>query len=457
VSVAPPSTTIGIGATQQLTATIKDASGKAIAGAAVAWTSSAQAIATVNAGGLVSAVAAGSVTITAASGGKTGTASLTVMAAPPPATVASVAVVPTPITLAVGGSQGLTATVKDASGNVMQGQAVTWTTANAAVANVGANGMVGAVASGATTITAKAGGKAGNATVTVTNAPPPPPPPSGGTPSVLEDFSTYTSTANLLADPRGLYRLGEDVDTPDIKLDPTVGFGGSTQSMRYDFPDRTNDPNRCSDQTRTRWLRVVPQSDASVTHLWAEIYYKFSNGFSIYAPGSWSCTSGPAYKLLFGAVSAMDATHQNSRFQIVAGQGDFDLGWPDLEDAVSLRSTNPGYPGTTYPGTLASGAQAIVAVPGILQPNATGLFDGNWHQIRIEWKVSSGLNVADGVARYWFDGVLGFDSEAYGKPLIINRGGIYAIPLGANMNQGPGKPQSLWYGKVSIYTTNPGW
>jgi hypothetical protein len=263
----------------------------------------------------------------------------------------------------------------------------------------------------------------------------------------------------MLADPHGLYRVGEDLGTQDIKLDQNVGFGASTQSMRYDFPDRTNDPSRCADNTRTRWLRVMPQSDASVTHIWAEVYYRFSNGFTIYAPASWKCQSGPAYKLLFGAVSAMDAAHQNSRFQIVAGQGDMDLGWPDNEDAVSLRATDPGYDPASYYPVAGVNNSGIVAVHGILQPNGGSLFDANWHQVRVEWKVSSGLDVPDGIARYWFDGKLAFDSNdpKWNKPIVVNRGGIYALPLGANMNQGPGALQSLWYGHIRVFTANPGW
>ena len=342
----------------------------------------------------------------------------------------------------------LTAVARDAEGQVLPRRPVTWTTSDATHARVTANGLVEAL-TGTSTITATSEGSSASATVVVR--------PDAPNPMVLEDFSTYTGDANFLADPLGHFRVYEDVNPSRIHLDPTVAYGGSSQSMRYDFPDRTNDAGRCTDDGVSRWLRIIPNSDAAPQHIWAELYYKFSQGFTQYAPASWNCQSGAAYKVLFGAVSAMDATHQNSRFQIVAGQGDLDLGWPDLEDAVSLTTVAQSY-SVLYPANKNAGGQGVVAVPGILQPNANSLFDGNWHQIRVEWKVSSALNVADGLARYWFDGVLGFDSQAYpGFPLVINRGGIYALALGANMNQGPAALEHLWYGRIRIFTSDPGW
>ena len=67
VSVAPTSATLLVGRTQQLTATARAANGDAIPGAAITWTSSDAAVATVSATGLVTAVAAGDAQITATS------------------------------------------------------------------------------------------------------------------------------------------------------------------------------------------------------------------------------------------------------------------------------------------------------------------------------------------------------------------------------------------------------
>lgn len=78
VGVDPGTATLVAPATQQLTATPRDAQGNPLTGRTVTWTSGAQAVATVSPSGLVTAVAPGSATITATSEGRSGTATITV-------------------------------------------------------------------------------------------------------------------------------------------------------------------------------------------------------------------------------------------------------------------------------------------------------------------------------------------------------------------------------------------
>ena len=86
VVVAPASVTLAAGASQSLTATVKDQNGAVMSGQVVTWSSSSSSVATVSASGVVSGVNAGSATITATSSGKTGTAAVLVTAPPPPPT-----------------------------------------------------------------------------------------------------------------------------------------------------------------------------------------------------------------------------------------------------------------------------------------------------------------------------------------------------------------------------------
>src|SRR2546426_707557 len=65
VTVSPATVSVRVGATVQLAATPKDASGNPLSGRGVTWASSNTAVATVNGSGLVSGVAAGPATITA--------------------------------------------------------------------------------------------------------------------------------------------------------------------------------------------------------------------------------------------------------------------------------------------------------------------------------------------------------------------------------------------------------
>ena len=81
--------------------------------------------------------------------------------------VASVVVTPATATVAVGGTQPLTASVRDAAGNVLVGRAVTWTSSDTTRATVSASGVVTGRAAGSATITASSEGRSGTAAVTV--------------------------------------------------------------------------------------------------------------------------------------------------------------------------------------------------------------------------------------------------------------------------------------------------
>lgn len=86
---------------------------------------------------------------------------------PPSADVASVVVTAPSISVEVGKTVQLTATVKDASGNLLSGRTVTWSSSNTGVATVSAAGAVTGVSAGSVTLTAECEGKKGTAAVTV--------------------------------------------------------------------------------------------------------------------------------------------------------------------------------------------------------------------------------------------------------------------------------------------------
>lgn len=167
VSVTLAKSGILIGETTTGTATLKDATGTVITGRTVAWSSSTTSVATVSSTGVVTGVGAGTSVITATSEGKTGSATVTVTAP-----VASVTVTLAASSIIAGSTTQATAVLKDASGNVLSGRTVTWSSATTSVATVDANGLVTGVSSGTSVISATSEGKTGTATVTVTANPP---------------------------------------------------------------------------------------------------------------------------------------------------------------------------------------------------------------------------------------------------------------------------------------------
>ncbi|WP_142289609.1 Ig-like domain-containing protein, partial [Gottfriedia luciferensis] len=116
----------------------------------VTWTSSDTNIATVSATGVVTGKAVGTATITATTvdGGKKAESTITILQP-----VTSIALNKTVLTFKVGDPDfKLEATVGPINAS---DKSLTWTSSNSSVATVDANGLVHAVASGSTTITAK--------------------------------------------------------------------------------------------------------------------------------------------------------------------------------------------------------------------------------------------------------------------------------------------------------------
>ena len=155
VTLDKTSLSLAIGESATLTATVKpdDATDKT-----VAWSSSDESVAKVD-NGKVTAVKSGKATVTAKCGVKTAECAVTVTVP-----VSSITLDKTTLSLVIGESFTLTATVKpdDATDKT-----VTWSSSDESVARVD-NGKVTAVKSGKATVTAKCGVKTAECAVTVT-------------------------------------------------------------------------------------------------------------------------------------------------------------------------------------------------------------------------------------------------------------------------------------------------
>jgi uncharacterized protein YjdB len=163
VVVSPTSASLVVGQAIAFEAEPRSASGQALTGRVVTWSSNPSQVATVSASGLVLAVSPGTATITASSEGRSGTARVVVE----PPTAQRVEITPASATIAPGGSFGLTATVYDTRGNVIPGAAVTWSSSDTEVATVDGNGRVRGERAGNATITASIGNASGTARIRV--------------------------------------------------------------------------------------------------------------------------------------------------------------------------------------------------------------------------------------------------------------------------------------------------
>jgi uncharacterized protein YjdB len=164
IAISPNAPSVQLGATQQFTATGTYSDGStANITSSVSWSSSAAAVATINAAGLATAVTTGSTTITATLTGISGTATLTV-----PKVLTGISVAPNSANLAIGATLQLTAigTYNDGStANVTS--LATWMSSTPTVATINAAGLATGVAAGSSTISASLSGFSSTAALTV--------------------------------------------------------------------------------------------------------------------------------------------------------------------------------------------------------------------------------------------------------------------------------------------------
>lgn len=167
VILTPASASMQVGGSLTLTALVVDASGNAMRDRKVVWASEKENIATVSQAGVVIALAAGQVRIAASSGGRSASATITVSARP----VSLVRITPGSATISVGSSVPLQAEALDASGAVVLGRPVTWSSSNETVAVVSTSGVLAGLAPGSVTITATIDGRSGTAAISVAPQP----------------------------------------------------------------------------------------------------------------------------------------------------------------------------------------------------------------------------------------------------------------------------------------------
>ncbi|MDE1238535.1 Ig-like domain-containing protein [Vibrio aestuarianus] len=165
IQVTPSPVNVAKGQTQQLTATatFDDGTSSDIS-SSVTWGDFDTATVTVSLAGLLSAVEAGNTTLTAT---KDGITSNTVDVNVSAAVIAAIQVTPSPVNVAKGQTQQLTATAtfSDATSSDIS-SSVTWTPIDMATATVSPSGLLSAVEVGNTTLTATKDGITSN-TVTV--------------------------------------------------------------------------------------------------------------------------------------------------------------------------------------------------------------------------------------------------------------------------------------------------
>jgi Tol biopolymer transport system component/uncharacterized protein YjdB len=166
VDVSPTQHSLAVGEEVVLTARALDERGTVIGGRTIVWSSSDESIARVAATGRVTAQAEGTVSVRATVDGKVGAAQLVVVRA----AVARIDLTPPAISLEEGAATTATAVARSATGAVLEGRIVAWSSSDATIASVDGTGQITARRIGSAKIVAAVESKTAEVPVTVTAA-----------------------------------------------------------------------------------------------------------------------------------------------------------------------------------------------------------------------------------------------------------------------------------------------
>ena len=165
VAVAPDTVVLhALGQVERLSAEVRDAAGRVMAGERVTWASGDTLVVTVDSTGLVTAVRGGTTAIVASAGSVSAEATVTVEQL-----AGSVVVSPAADTLAPGDTVRLVAEAFDDNGHAAEGVSFRWSSSDASVARVDASGLVTGVGKGRAMVAAVSGDARATADITVEN------------------------------------------------------------------------------------------------------------------------------------------------------------------------------------------------------------------------------------------------------------------------------------------------
>ena len=364
VSVTPSSASLQVNATVQLSAATRDANNNVLTGRVIGWSSGNGAIATVSSSGLVTAKGAGSISITAASEGQTGSATITVSAPAAPAPVATVSVAPVSSNVLVGATVQLSATTRDASGNLLTGRVVSWSSPNGAIASVNpSTGLVTGVTVGSLTITATSEGKTGSATINVQAPPPPPPPGSSNEPAGMTRIDDRPF--NSLAEHAAPFAPAWDTDNSLSIISDNTAPISAPNVLRVTYP--AGFP-----------AGSAPGHAGTLHTAYKTVYIRFAAKLSANWVGNGSGTNKYLYEWIV-------TPNKPAFFFSAEGAGNAPLHpWARLQDIVVF----PGGSGNLSPN---------------LVPSAE-IIRGRWHTFEIILTGNS-AGTADGIIDWYLDGV----------------------------------------------------
>ena len=309
--------------------------------------------------------------------------------APIAVVVSSVLVSPVTMTLTPGRTAQLAATPTSASGTVVTGEPVAWTTSNASVATVSATGVVTGVAVGSTTVSATSGGVSGSSSITVSAAAPPPV--ATGWPN---DPYTQNMPGWVLISDYGFTDPLPDGSANGQELGRSFWFNDYAASITSGALAIVSDPTSPVNPSTVLQFTYSNGFQAGVAP--ATLYYYGPN------PGGWYYTGGTSQTYMgFWWKTSTNWQGQSSGVNKLTEFFDNSKAGGSYFYEEYGAGTTPLQTFSVIEDTPGSGAAVAVDYPDNV--DATPVTVGQWHQGEILWTYT-GPNV--GTLKRWCDGKL---------------------------------------------------
>lgn len=373
-----------------------------ITGRTVTYETSNSGVATVNGSGLVTAVAAGSCTIRAVcEGARSGTNNpITVVVTSPQNAVSSVTLTPSsPLTLAVSATTTVSATVKDASNNVLTGKTVTWSSTDTNKVTVSADSgteahqttVTGVATGGAPTIKATCEAvDSSSLAVTVSSS------------SDLVYFADKFGSGSRKASTGGYGWTSADSTVTISNLNP---YSGDSYSMHFAM-------GTAGGKAEQRF-----QLGANLTEVYLGWYHYIPNGAEGTGSADYYHRNGPSsdnnkwLRLWDSYAGSADAAYSASRVKCGAstrpqpstgGESNLDMG-----DQIIWKNASGV---SVYYGDAGQGAQGP---PPWGYTNWIVAGDhGTWIKIQFRAKLATSTTANDGILQWWKNGTQVFSHTA---------------------------------------------
>jgi uncharacterized protein YjdB len=276
------------------------------------------------------------------------------------APVASVTVSPSSLSLALAGTQTLTATLRDASGTILTGRSVTWASSAPLVASVSGSGVVSGLLAGLATITATSEGISGTAAVTITVG-------GGGASREPAGFRVFNDQPWSLMTGNGWKYLRRTSTKDDgIVVDPTS-------------------PRSAADVLRIVFTtNMIHDTEPSVHWIGLGGLREIYTSWWMKVSPNWQCSAAGCGKITFLMTNVGGQVYTNL-YNSAAGRG------APYRVGVNTEWSPYGQK--------------------IWMPNVTTtpVNPGEWHRIEVYYRWETASGAANGIIRWWVDGVLNGD------------------------------------------------